>query len=96
MFALIRSFSSKSRGKSKTDEAYWDGLAECYHEGLVANVGVCNYGPTMVHRAYEAGPEALQKRGVPVVIPSPSSPLWTTDIDTIVYLFTCTYSIYGT
>jgi pyridoxine 4-dehydrogenase len=45
------------------DEAYWDGLATCYETGLAANVGVCNYGPTMVRRAYEA----LAQRGVPLV-----------------------------
>jgi pyridoxine 4-dehydrogenase len=45
------------------DDIYWDGLAECYHQGLAANVGVCNYGPTMIRRAHEA----LKKRGVPLV-----------------------------
>ena len=30
------------------DKVYWDGLAECYHRGLVKNVGVSNYGPTLV------------------------------------------------
>lgn len=44
------------------DEMYWDGLAECYHRGLVKNVGVCNYGPTLVERCQEA----LAKRGVPL------------------------------
>eukprot|EP00429_Kryptoperidinium_foliaceum_P004724 CAMPEP_0176010854 /NCGR_PEP_ID=MMETSP0120_2-20121206/4986_1 /TAXON_ID=160619 /ORGANISM="Kryptoperidinium foliaceum, Strain CCMP 1326" /LENGTH=403 /DNA_ID=CAMNT_0017343705 /DNA_START=104 /DNA_END=1315 /DNA_ORIENTATION=- len=44
------------------DEIYWDGLAECYHRGLVKNVGVCNYGPTLVARCQEA----LAKRGVPL------------------------------
>lgn len=44
------------------DEIYWDGLAECYHRGLVTNVGVCNYGPTLVARCQEA----LAKRGVPL------------------------------
>jgi pyridoxine 4-dehydrogenase len=48
-------------GESK-DEVYWDGLAECYHRGLVANVGVCNYGPTLLKRCQEA----LAKRGVPL------------------------------
>jgi pyridoxine 4-dehydrogenase len=38
----------------KKDEAYWEGIAECYHSGLVANVGMCNYGPTMIQRAHEA------------------------------------------
>lgn len=44
------------------DEIYWDGLAECYHRGLVKNVGVCNYGPTLVAKCQEA----LAKRGVPL------------------------------
>jgi pyridoxine 4-dehydrogenase len=50
-------------GKDESkDEVYWDGLAECYHRGLVKNVGVCNYGPTLVERCQEA----LAKRGVPL------------------------------
>jgi len=44
------------------DEAYWDGIAECYHQGLVKNVGVSNYGPTLVSSCYQA----LEKRGVPL------------------------------
>mmetsp|Transcript_21080 Transcript_21080/g.38105 ORF Transcript_21080/g.38105 Transcript_21080/m.38105 type:complete len:417 (-) Transcript_21080:80-1330(-) len=44
------------------DEVYWDGLAECYHKGLVKNVGVSNYGPTLVSRCHEH----LAKRGVPL------------------------------
>ena len=44
------------------DEAYWDGIAECYHRGIVKNVGVSNYGPTLVTRCHEA----LAKRGVPL------------------------------
>lgn len=44
------------------DEAYWDGLAECYHRGLVKNVGVSNYGPTLVTACHEH----LAKRGVPL------------------------------
>lgn len=44
------------------DEAYWDGLAECYHRGLVKNVGVSNYGPTLVQRCHSH----LAKRGVPL------------------------------
>lgn len=48
-------------GVDKTyDEVYWDGLAECYHRGLVKNVGVSNYGPTLVTQCYEH----LAKRGV--------------------------------
>ena len=34
-------------GKPK-DEIYWKGLAECHRLGLVKNVGVSNYGPTLV------------------------------------------------
>lgn len=44
------------------DELYWDGLAECYHRGLVKNVGVCNYGPTLLAQCQEH----LAKRGVPL------------------------------
>jgi pyridoxine 4-dehydrogenase len=50
-------------GKDKAkDSIYWDGLAECYNRGLVKNVGVCNYGPTLVAQCQEA----LAKRGVPL------------------------------
>ena len=50
-------------GKDETyDEVYWDGLAECYHRGLVKNVGVSNYGPTLVTKCHDA----LAKRGVPL------------------------------
>lgn len=52
-------FLGKAQSK---DEIYWDGLAECYHRGLVKNVGVCNYGPTLLTRCQEA----LAKRGVPL------------------------------
>ena len=44
------------------DEIYWEGLAECYHRGFVKNVGVCNYGPTLLMRCQDA----LAKRGVPL------------------------------
>lgn len=50
-------------GKVETkDSIYWEGLAECYNRGLVKNVGVCNYGPTLVEQCHEA----LAKRGVPL------------------------------
>merc|ERR1712176_1079938 len=45
------------------DAKYWDGLAECYHRGLVKNVGVSNYGPTLVSECHEA----LRNRDVPLV-----------------------------
>jgi pyridoxine 4-dehydrogenase len=44
------------------DSIYWDGIAECYHKGLVKNVGVCNYGPTLVEKCHDA----LAERGVPL------------------------------
>eukprot|EP00567_Pseudictyota_dubia_P012150 CAMPEP_0197437902 /NCGR_PEP_ID=MMETSP1175-20131217/5031_1 /TAXON_ID=1003142 /ORGANISM="Triceratium dubium, Strain CCMP147" /LENGTH=483 /DNA_ID=CAMNT_0042967529 /DNA_START=93 /DNA_END=1544 /DNA_ORIENTATION=+ len=47
---------------SPKDEVYWDGLAECYHRGLVKNVGVSNYGPTLLTKCQEA----LAQRGVPL------------------------------
>jgi len=50
-------------GKVETkDSIYWDGLAECYNRGLVKNIGVCNYGPTLVEECHEA----LAKKGVPL------------------------------
>jgi len=50
-------------GKVETkDSIYWDGLAECYNRGLVKNVGVCNYGPTLVEQCHKA----LAKKGVPL------------------------------
>jgi len=50
-------------GKVETkDRIYWDGLAECYNRGLVKNVGVCNYGPTLLEECHEA----LLKKGVPL------------------------------
>jgi len=48
-------------GSSK-DEIYWEGLAECYKRGLVKNVGVCNYGPTLMEKCQKA----LAKHGVPL------------------------------
>ena len=45
------------------DKLYWDGVAECYNMGLIKNVGVCNYGPTLLEQCQEH----LAKRGVPLV-----------------------------
>lgn len=58
---VVQPFKIFGKGESK-DEIYWDGLAECYHQGLVKNVGVCNYGPTLTMRCQDA----LAKRGVPL------------------------------
>lgn len=44
------------------DEMYWEGLAECYKRGLVKNVGVSNYGPTLVTKCQDH----LAKHGVPL------------------------------
>ncbi|KAG7355792.1 aldehyde reductase [Nitzschia inconspicua] len=50
-------------GKVETkDTIYWDGIAKCYNEGLIKNVGVCNYGPTLVEQCYNA----LAERGLPL------------------------------
>ena len=48
--------------ESRNEEAHWDGLAEAYHSGLAQNVGVSNYGPTLLARCQEH----LAKRGVPL------------------------------
>jgi len=58
---IVQPLRFMGMGKSK-DEIYWDGIAECYNRGLVKNVGVCNYGPTLLLRCQEA----LAKRGVPL------------------------------
>lgn len=58
---IVHPFRFFGKSESK-DEIYWEGLAECYHRGLVKNVGVCNYGPTLTMRCQEA----LAKRGVPL------------------------------
>jgi len=46
----------------KKDALYWEGLAECYKQGLVKNVGVCNYGPTLLAQCQAA----LDKHNVPL------------------------------
>jgi len=45
------------------DEIYWQGLVECYNRGIIANVGVSNYGPTLLRRAHAF----FKSRGVPLV-----------------------------
>ena len=44
------------------DQTYWDGIAECYQQGLIRNVGVSNYGPALLEQAHAA----LAERGVPI------------------------------
>lgn len=44
------------------EAVFWEGLAECYKRGLVKNVGVSNYGPTLL----AAAQDALGKHGVPL------------------------------
>ena len=46
---IVQPFRFLGQEKSK-DEIYWEGLAECYNQGLVKNVGVCNYGPSLLAR----------------------------------------------
>jgi pyridoxine 4-dehydrogenase len=48
--------------ENRREEEHWDGLAECYLSGLAKNVGVSNYGPTLLARAHEH----LARRGVPL------------------------------
>lgn len=48
--------------EQRREAAHWDGLAECYLSGLAANVGVSNYGPTLLARCQEH----LARRGVPL------------------------------
>ena len=46
----------------RREEAHWEGLAQCYHSGLAKNVGVSNYGPTLLARCHKY----LAERGVPL------------------------------
>jgi pyridoxine 4-dehydrogenase len=59
---IIQPLKAFGREKSK-DELYWEGIAECYTEGLVANVGVSNYGPETLLRVQDV----LSKKGIPIV-----------------------------
>ena len=45
------------------NEAYWDGLGDCYDKGLVKAVGVSNYGSDAVR----AVSEKLTARGIPLL-----------------------------
>lgn len=45
---------------NKRDDELWQGLADCVEMGIARNVGVCNYGPTLLGRAQDA----LLRRGV--------------------------------
>jgi len=45
------------------DKIYWDGIIQCYKNGLIKNVGVCNYGPTLLMECKEY----LAKHNVPLV-----------------------------
>jgi len=58
---IVQPLRSFGMGSSK-DEVYWEGLAECHRRGLVKNVGVSNYGPTLLMKCQDA----LAKKGVPL------------------------------
>ena len=45
---------------NEKDEAYWEGLARCVELGLVKEVGVSNYGPTLLKRCHSF----LKDRGI--------------------------------
>ena len=45
-----------------SNEDYWDGLAQCYEEGLVKAVGVSNYGVDAMRAVHSK----LAKRGIPL------------------------------
>lgn len=58
----IMPFVDRGWDKDK-DQVYWEGLAQCVEEGLASNIGVCNYGPTLIARAHTF----FQQRGIPLV-----------------------------
>lgn len=45
-----------------SNEEYWDGLAQCYEEGLVKSVGVSNYGVDALRAVHSK----LAQRGIPL------------------------------
>jgi len=45
------------------DCAFWEGLADCYEQGLVKAVGVSNYGPEAVTKIHKK----LASKGIPLV-----------------------------
>lgn len=45
-----------------SNEEYWDGLAQCYEEGLVKSVGVSNYGIDAMRAVHSK----LAQRGIPL------------------------------
>lgn len=59
---IVQPFRSFGKVETK-DSIYWDGIIECYNQGLIKNVGVCNYGPTLIEKCQNA----LSKKGVPLV-----------------------------
>ena len=59
---IVQPFQGFFKIKNKKDEKYWDGLIECYKRGIVKNVGVSNYGPTLLLRAHEY----LSRKSVPL------------------------------
>jgi len=58
---IVQPLKGVGIGGSK-DEIYWEGLAECYKRGLVKNVGVSNYGPSLLERCMDT----LSKHDVPI------------------------------
>lgn len=59
---IVKPFRAFGFAQESLDEVYWEGLAQCYQQGLVSNVGVSNYGPTLVTQCKEF----LNARGVPL------------------------------
>ena len=49
--------------EQRKDEVFWEGLARCYELGLAKNVGVSNYGPSILERSIDF----FTKRQVPLV-----------------------------
>ena len=52
--------------------ALWNGLADCYEQGLVRAVGVSNYGPKQLRKVHKD----LAKRGVPLASAQVGGALW--------------------
>jgi len=60
---IVQPFKNSPMFASKPkDQIYWEGMVECYNRGLVKNIGVCNYGQTLLLEAKQY----LQKKNVPL------------------------------
>lgn len=59
---IVQPLARLGMAENVKDEIFWEGLAQCYLRGHAKNVGVSNYGPTLLRRCHAY----LAARGVPL------------------------------